>query len=167
MCQGWYGKNCPEGIHLRLGRITCGRISMRPLQNCNASGPQCCHRRPPKNGPSDLNRFSSHRCMAKRSASLLPSMVSSRRSWRSTEVAPEAYRRRGGEPVPRIRRIENADVRAVLVRIDSLEEEHARADRSHGEVDHLSRLWPRDGRLPTEQASAPNSAGPVAGPISP
>ena len=40
-----------------------------------------------------------------------------------------------------------------MARIESLEEEHVCADRSHGEVDDLGRLWLRDGRLPPEQAS--------------
>jgi len=54
---------------------------------------------------------------------------------------------------PRLRRIENAEVRALLARVESLEEEHVCADRSHGEVDNLGRLWLRDGRLSPEQAS--------------
>lgn len=54
---------------------------------------------------------------------------------------------------PRLREMENADVRALMARIDSLEEEHACADRSHGEVDNLVRLWLRDGTLPSELAS--------------
>ena len=54
---------------------------------------------------------------------------------------------------PRLRRIENAGVRALLTQIQSLEEEHVCADKSHGEVDNLGRLWLRDGSLPPEQAS--------------
>ena len=54
---------------------------------------------------------------------------------------------------PRLRQIENADVRALMARIESLEEEHVCADRSHDEVDNLGRLWLRDGTLPPEQAS--------------
>jgi hemerythrin-like domain-containing protein len=54
---------------------------------------------------------------------------------------------------PRLRRIESADVRALMARIESLEEEHLCADRSHGEVDSLGRLWLSEGRLPLEQAS--------------
>jgi hypothetical protein len=52
---------------------------------------------------------------------------------------------------PRLRRIESADVRALLARIGSLD--HECADRSHGEVDSLGRLWLNDGSLPPEQAS--------------
>ena len=54
---------------------------------------------------------------------------------------------------PRLRRIGSAEVRTLLARIESLEEEHVCADRSHGEVDSLGRLWLRDGRLPPEQSS--------------
>lgn len=54
---------------------------------------------------------------------------------------------------PRLRRIEDSDVRALLMRIESLEEEHVCADRSHGEVDNLGRLWLKEGRLSAEQGS--------------
>jgi hemerythrin-like domain-containing protein len=54
---------------------------------------------------------------------------------------------------PRLRRSGNARVRTLLTRIESLEEEHVCAGRSHDEVDSLGRLWLRDGRLPPEQAS--------------
>jgi hemerythrin-like domain-containing protein len=54
---------------------------------------------------------------------------------------------------PRLRRIESAGIREVLARVESLEEEHICADRSHGEVDSLGQLWLRDGRLSAEQAS--------------
>jgi hemerythrin-like domain-containing protein len=53
---------------------------------------------------------------------------------------------------PRLRRIESADVRALLPRIESLEEEHVCADRSHGEVDSLGCLWLKQGELSPEQA---------------
>src|SRR5690349_5998308 len=54
---------------------------------------------------------------------------------------------------PRLRRIQNDEVLALLARIESLEEEHVCADRSHGEVDNLGRLWLKDGRLPQERAA--------------
>jgi hemerythrin-like domain-containing protein len=54
---------------------------------------------------------------------------------------------------PRLRRIESADVRALMARIESLEEQHVCADRSHGEVDSLGRLWLKDGALPADQAA--------------
>ena len=40
-----------------------------------------------------------------------------------------------------------------MVRIESLEEEHVCADRSHGEVDSLGRLWLKDGMLPADRAA--------------
>ena len=54
---------------------------------------------------------------------------------------------------PRLRRIESADVRALLARVESLEEEHVCADRSHAEVDRLGMLWLRDGTLADEPAA--------------
>jgi hemerythrin-like domain-containing protein len=54
---------------------------------------------------------------------------------------------------PRLRQIESAEVRALMVRIESLEEEHVCADRSHGEVDSLGRLWLKDGMLPADRAA--------------
>jgi GTP cyclohydrolase I len=40
-----------------------------------------------------------------------------------------------------------------MAHIESLEEEHVCAGRSHGEVDNLGRLWPNDGLLPADRAS--------------
>jgi hemerythrin-like domain-containing protein len=54
---------------------------------------------------------------------------------------------------PRLRRIPNDEVRALLAQIEFLEEEHVCADRSHSEVDGLGRLWLKNGSLPPEQAS--------------
>lgn len=68
------------------------------------------------------------------------------------EAAPKHTADEEESLFPRLRRIENADVLALLARIESLEEEHVCADRSHGEVDSLGQLWLRDGRLPPEQA---------------
>lgn len=54
---------------------------------------------------------------------------------------------------PRLRRIESAEVRALLARVELLEEQHVCADRSHAEVDRLGRLWLRDGALADEPAA--------------
>ena len=43
--------------------------------------------------------------------------------------------------------------RAILARVESLEEEHLCADRIHEEVDRLGRWWLKDGFLAPEQAS--------------
>jgi iron-sulfur cluster repair protein YtfE (RIC family) len=69
------------------------------------------------------------------------------------EAAPKHTADEEESLFPRLRQIESADVRALMARIESLEEEHACADRSHGEVDSLGRRWLEDGSLPPEQAS--------------
>jgi hemerythrin-like domain-containing protein len=69
------------------------------------------------------------------------------------EAAPKHTADEEESLFPRLRQMDNADVRALMARIESLEEEHVCADRSHGEVDNLGELWLRDGTLPPEQAS--------------
>ena len=69
------------------------------------------------------------------------------------EAAPKHTADEEESLFPRLRQIDSADVRPLLARIESLEEEHVCADRSHGEVDDLGRSWLRDGTLPPEQAS--------------
>lgn len=69
------------------------------------------------------------------------------------EAAPKHTADEEESLFPRLRRMESADVRALVARIESLEEEHVCADRSHGEVDSLGRLWLKDGALPTDQAA--------------
>ena len=69
------------------------------------------------------------------------------------EAAPKHTADEEESLFPRLRRIESADVRALMARIESLEEEHVCADRSHGEVDSLGRLWLKDGALPPDQAA--------------
>jgi hemerythrin-like domain-containing protein len=69
------------------------------------------------------------------------------------EAAPKHTADEEESLFPRLRRIESADVRALMARIESLEEEHVCADRSHGEVDTLGRLWLKDGMLPADRAA--------------
>jgi hemerythrin-like domain-containing protein len=69
------------------------------------------------------------------------------------EAAPKHTADEEESLFPRLRQIDSADVRPLLARIESLEEEHVCADRSHGEVDNLGRLWLRDETLSPEQAS--------------
>ncbi len=69
------------------------------------------------------------------------------------EAAPKHTADEEESLFPRLRRIEDPGVKALLARVESLEEEHVCADRSHVEVDSLGRLWLRDGRLSQEQAS--------------
>ncbi|MEO8659343.1 MAG: hemerythrin domain-containing protein [Bryobacteraceae bacterium] len=53
---------------------------------------------------------------------------------------------------PRLRRMDSDEVRMLLARIESLEEQHQSADASHREVDHLGGQWLRDGVLPPAEA---------------
>ena len=69
------------------------------------------------------------------------------------EAAPKHTADEEQSLFPRLRRIASPDVRTLMARIESLEEEHICADRSHGEVDDLGQRWLRDGKLPLEQAS--------------
>jgi hemerythrin-like domain-containing protein len=54
---------------------------------------------------------------------------------------------------PRLRRLDVPGLEAVLARIDSLEQDHECAERSHVEVDRLGQLWLTNGRLSPEDAS--------------
>lgn len=54
---------------------------------------------------------------------------------------------------PRMRRMENDKVRAVLARVDALEADHERADRAHAEVDGLGTTWLQAGSLPEADAA--------------
>lgn len=69
------------------------------------------------------------------------------------EAAPKHTADEEESLFPRLRRVQTADVRAVLARVESLEEEHVCADRIHVEVDSLGRSWLREGSLPPEQAA--------------
>ena len=69
------------------------------------------------------------------------------------EAAPKHTADEEDSLFPRLRRIESGDVRALLARIESLEEDHVCAEGSHDAVDSLGRLWLRNGGLSGEQAS--------------
>ena len=69
------------------------------------------------------------------------------------EAAPKHTADEEESLFPRLRRVQSAEVRAVLARVESLEEEHVCADRIHGEVDSLGRSWLLEGSLPPEQAA--------------
>lgn len=49
---------------------------------------------------------------------------------------------------PRLRSLDQPEVKAVLTRIDALERDHARAVQMHEEVDRLGREWLLSGSLP-------------------
>ena len=69
------------------------------------------------------------------------------------EAAPKHTADEEESLFPRLRRLDRPDIDAVLARIDSLEQDHECADRSHAEVDRLGQLWLTNGRLPLEDAS--------------
>src|SRR4051812_12985750 len=53
---------------------------------------------------------------------------------------------------PRLRLCDRPDLQAVFARMDSLESDHDRAERSHAEVDRLGASWLASGSLPREDA---------------
>ena len=48
---------------------------------------------------------------------------------------------------PRLRSLDRPEVRAVLAQMDSLESDHARADKNHAEIDRVGRAWLTSGSL--------------------
>jgi iron-sulfur cluster repair protein YtfE (RIC family) len=48
---------------------------------------------------------------------------------------------------PRLRSLDRPELKTVLQKINSLETDHARADRSHSEVDRLGQEWLTSGSL--------------------
>lgn len=69
------------------------------------------------------------------------------------EAAPKHTADEEESLFPRLRRLDVPGLPAVLARIDSLEQDHECAERSHGEVDRLGQLWLSHGRLPPMEAS--------------
>jgi hemerythrin-like domain-containing protein len=54
---------------------------------------------------------------------------------------------------PRLRSRKQPEIGEVLARVDALEHEHERADRSHAEIDRLGQKWLEQGELPADQAA--------------
>jgi hemerythrin-like domain-containing protein len=54
---------------------------------------------------------------------------------------------------PRLRSLETPEVKAVMARVDALEEQHTQAEQSHTEVDRLGRAWLAAGSLPPADAA--------------
>ena len=69
------------------------------------------------------------------------------------EAAPKHTADEEESLFPRLRASNRPEVPAILARVEVLEDEHARADRAHDEVDRLGRLWLKDGSLTPEQTS--------------
>ena len=49
---------------------------------------------------------------------------------------------------PRLRQMDRGEVKAVLAKLDALEDDHARADTIHAEVDRIGQMWLDRGALP-------------------
>ena len=69
------------------------------------------------------------------------------------EAAPKHTADEEESLFPRLRRLRIPEIAAVLAKVDSLEEEHACADRHHAEVDRLGQLWLQQGRLSIADAA--------------
>jgi len=54
---------------------------------------------------------------------------------------------------PRLRSVDRSEVKAVLARVDSLEDDHTQAEKSHAEVDRLGQAWLAAGSLPPNDAA--------------
>ena len=68
------------------------------------------------------------------------------------EAAPKHTADEEESLFPRLSRLDRPDLQPLLARIDSLQQDHECAERSHREVDHLGQLWLADGRLSPQDA---------------
>jgi hemerythrin-like domain-containing protein len=69
------------------------------------------------------------------------------------EAAPKHTADEEESLFPRLRRLDTADIDPILARIESLEQDHECADRSHVEIDRLGRSWLAHGQLSDQDAS--------------
>ena len=69
------------------------------------------------------------------------------------EAAPKHTADEEESLFPRLRAMERSDVKALLARVDGLEQDHVRAAQAHAEIDRLGLDWLANGRLSTEDAS--------------
>jgi hemerythrin-like domain-containing protein len=68
------------------------------------------------------------------------------------EAAPKHTADEEESLFPRLCRLDRPDLQPLLARIDSLQQDHECAERSHHEVDYLGQLWLANGRLSTQDA---------------
>jgi hemerythrin-like domain-containing protein len=69
------------------------------------------------------------------------------------EAAPKHTADEEESLFPRLRALRRPEDQAVLARMDALEEDHARAERSHAEIDRLGQAWLASGSLPAPGAA--------------
>jgi hemerythrin-like domain-containing protein len=68
------------------------------------------------------------------------------------EAAPKHTEDEEQSLFPRLRRCQHPSVQAAITNLDSLEEQHRRADFLHAKIDRLGRIYLRDGLLPPAEA---------------
>ena len=68
------------------------------------------------------------------------------------EAAPKHTADEEESLFPRLSRLDDPDLQPLLRKIDSLQQDHECAERSHREVEHLGQLWLADGRLSPQDA---------------
>jgi len=68
------------------------------------------------------------------------------------EAAPKHTADEEESLFPRLSRLDRPDLQPLLARIDSLQQDHECAERSHREVDRLGQLWLANGRLSPQDA---------------
>ena len=54
---------------------------------------------------------------------------------------------------PRLRSLDRPEVNAVLAKVAALENDHARADKAHAEMERLGQAWLASGSLPPDDAA--------------
>jgi hemerythrin-like domain-containing protein len=68
------------------------------------------------------------------------------------EAAPKHTADEEESLFPRLCRLDRPDLQPLLARINSLQQDHECAEKSHRQVEHLGQLWLADGRLSTQDA---------------
>ena len=69
------------------------------------------------------------------------------------EAAPKHTADEEESLFPRLRAMDRSDVKALLARVDGLEQDHVRAAQAHAEIDRVGLAWLANGRLSPEEAS--------------
>ena len=69
------------------------------------------------------------------------------------EAAPKHTADEEESLFPRLRAMDRSDVKALLARVDGLEQDHVRAAQAHAEIDRVGLAWLAKGRLSPEEAS--------------
>jgi hemerythrin-like domain-containing protein len=69
------------------------------------------------------------------------------------EAAPKHTADEEESLFPRLRSLDHPEVKAILARVDALEQQHSEAERSHAEIDRLGRAWLATGPLSPADAA--------------